>query len=208
MMVSAARFPTPVMVEPVTGLDERDTGLAGVRREQGVDVLVEPRDRCFQVGGVVQAQPDQQGVMIGETPAQRLAQRGDLAPQHALGQLGEHIRITLADDQRGEHRAAGDPEHVGGDRAQLDPGILQHLLDALALAGVGLDEPLAVAGQVPQLSDHRRGHETASHQAVFEQFGQPLRVQHVALVSGQDLHMVGIDQLQLERPLLQRAEAD
>jgi hypothetical protein len=139
--------------------------------EQGVDAFVEPGDRRFEVGGVVQAQPDQQRVVVAEAPAQRLPQRGDLAPQPALGQLGQHLGVALAGDQGGEHGPSGDAQHVGGDRVQLDPGVLKGLLDALALAGVGLDEPFAVAGQVPQFADRRWRHEAAAQQPVFEQFG-------------------------------------
>ena len=204
MMRLGGPFPDPGDgVEPVTGPGERDAGLAGVVGEHGVDAFVEPGDRGFEVGGVLQAQPDQQGVVVAEPPAQRLAQRGDLAAQPALGQLGEHLGVAFTGDQRGEHRPPGHAEHVRGDRVQLDPGVLQRLLDPLALAGVGLDEPFAVAGQVPQLADRRRGHEAAPQQAVFEQLGQPLGVQDVALAAGQDLHVVGVDQLQLERPLLE-----
>jgi hypothetical protein len=39
------------------------------------------------------------------------------------------------------HRSARDAQHVGGDRVQLDAGVLQGLLDTLALRGVRLDQP-------------------------------------------------------------------
>ena len=98
-------------------------------------------------------------MVVGDLPAQRLAQRGDLAPQPAFGQPCEHLWVALAGNQRGQHGPTRDTEHIGGDRVQLDPAILQRLLDALVLAGMGLDEPLAVAGQVPQLADRERWHE-------------------------------------------------
>src|SRR5436305_880964 len=120
-------------VEPVTGLGERDAGLAGVLGEQIVDALVQPRDRALQVGEVVQAEPDQQGVVVTEAAAQCLAQLGELLAQQALGQLGEDVGVALAGDQGGQHRPAGDAEHLGGDRAQLDPGVLEGLLNALGL---------------------------------------------------------------------------
>jgi hypothetical protein len=61
--------------------------------------------------GVAQGQPDQQGVVFTEATAQRLAQRGDHAAQRALGQLGQHVGVALARDQRGQ---PGHPEHVRG----------------------------------------------------------------------------------------------
>jgi hypothetical protein len=72
-------------VEPVTGLLERDTGLAGVGGEQGVDALIEPGDRRLEVVDVVQAQPDQHGVVVTESAGQRLAQRRHLVAQLSLG---------------------------------------------------------------------------------------------------------------------------
>jgi hypothetical protein len=67
----------------------------------------------------------------------------------------------------------------------------------------GLDQPLAVAGQVPQLADGRRRHEAAPQQPVLQQLAQPGRVAHVGLAAGQDLHVPGVDQQQLEAPLFQ-----
>jgi hypothetical protein len=57
----------------VTGPFERDAGLAVMRGEQGVDALIELSDRAFEVGGVLQAQSDQQGVVVAEAAVQRLA---------------------------------------------------------------------------------------------------------------------------------------
>src|SRR5829696_1858288 len=52
-------FPDPGDgVEPVTGPFQRDTGLAGVRGEQRVDLVVETSGRGFEMGGVVQAERD------------------------------------------------------------------------------------------------------------------------------------------------------
>ena len=125
-------------VEPVTGPDERDAGLAGVvprrRRRRVVSSRAMAR---FEVGRVVQAQPDEQGVVVPEPAAQRLAQLGDLLAQHALGQLGQHVRVAFAGDESGEHGPAGHAEHVGGDRVQLDARVLQGLLDPLALRWCG-----------------------------------------------------------------------
>ena len=88
-------------VEVVTGLFERDAGLVGVRRRTGVDLVVEPGDGRFEVSDVVEAQPDQQGVVVAEPAPQRVAQLGDLLAQLALGQLGEHLGVALTGDQSG-----------------------------------------------------------------------------------------------------------
>ena len=99
--------------------------------------------------------------MGGEATAQRLAQRRELVAQAAPCQLGKDLGVALAVKQRPQHGPARDPKHVGGDRAEPDRGVLQDLVDALAFGGVGLDEPLAVAGQVPQLPDARWGHKAS-----------------------------------------------
>jgi hypothetical protein len=75
-------------------------------------------------------------------------------------------------------------------------------VDALAFGGVGLDEPLAVAGQVPQLPDRRWRYEAAAQQPVLQQLAQPGRVANVGLAAGQDLHMAGVDQQQPQPALL------
>ena len=185
-------------VEAVTGLDEREPISLVVAT--GRRLVVELGDGRFEVGGVVQAQPDQQGVVVAEPAAQRFAQLGDLLAQHPLGQLGEHVGVAFTGDQRRQHRPARHPQHVRGDRVQLDPGVLEGLLDPLALGGVGLDQPFAVAGQVPQLADRRGRHEAAAQQAVLEQLGQPLGVSHVGLAARQDLDVAGVDQLAARSP--------
>ena len=93
-------------VEVVTGLRERDTGLAGVRREQRVDLLVETGHGRFQVVDVVEAHPDQQGVVVTEASLQGAAQLGGLLAEPALGQLCERLGIALTGNERAQHRPA------------------------------------------------------------------------------------------------------
>jgi hypothetical protein len=80
---------------------------------------------------------------------------------------------------------------------------LEGLFDPLPLGSVRLNEPFAVASQVPQFPDRRRRHEAAAQQPVLEQFGEPLGIEHIALVPGQNLQVLGVDQLQLERPFFE-----
>jgi hypothetical protein len=87
--------------------------------------------------------------------------------------------------------------------ALLDAGVLQGLLDPLALGAMGLDQALAVAGQIPQLADGRRGHEAAPQQPALQQLTQPGRIADVGLTAGQNLDVAGVDQQQLEPAFLQ-----
>jgi hypothetical protein len=122
---------------------------------------VELGDRPLQLLKVRQGEADEQRVVGTKPPSQRLAELGKLGPQPPLGQLGQHLGVALPGDQRLQHRPTRGAQHISGDRFELDASILQGLLDALALRGMGLDQPLAIASQVPQLADGWRRHEAA-----------------------------------------------
>jgi hypothetical protein len=96
--------------------------------------------------------------------------------------------------QRGEHLPPADPEHVGGDRRQLDIRRLQHLVQPVDLLRPLLHQRLAVAGQLAQLADRRRRDEAGPEQAVAQQVGQPLAVLDVGLAAGHGLDVLGVDQ--------------
>jgi hypothetical protein len=136
MMASAARLPTPVMVaEPVGGHGERG--------DHRIDAAVEGGDRLLQV---VKGQPDQQPMMLAEAAPQGSGAAGELGPQAALGQLGQHAWVAFASDQGPEHRPARDAEDVGGHRVQFAAGVLEGLLDPLALGAVGLERATCGSG--------------------------------------------------------------
>jgi hypothetical protein len=59
------------------------------------------------------------------------------------------------------------------------PGILQHLVQPLGLAGALIDQCLAVAGQLPQLPDRAGRHEARADQTMPDQLGDPGRVGHI-----------------------------
>ena len=80
--------------------------------------------------------------MVAEPAPQGLAQLRQLGAQPATGQLGQHLGVAFPANQGSQHRPPRDAQHVSGDRVQLDAGVLQGLLDALALRAVGLDQPL------------------------------------------------------------------
>ena len=135
------------------------------RRERG--------DGLVQVVDVGQHLRDQQPVMVGANrPSRASRSAGSLAAQPALGQLGQHLRVVGAGHQRVQHRPAGDAQHVGGHAGQLDPGVLQDLLQPLGLPGALLDQRLAVAGQVAQLPDRLGRHEAGADQPVLDQLGR------------------------------------
>ena len=71
----------------------------------------------------------------------------------------------------------------------------------LALRSMRLDQPFAIAGQVPQLPNSRGRHERASQQAMFEQLSQPLNIQYVRLSTRENPEVTGVDQLRVEQAL-------
>ena len=166
----------------------------GDRAQQHLDLAIGVSDRGLQEVDVGEHLRDQQTVVLESEPVgQRLAQRRDLRPQPALRQLGQHGRVLLASQQRGQDRPAGLAQDRRGNRGELDPGVLQHLLQALDRARAFLGEPAAVAGQIAQQADIARWHETRRHQSVFEQLRDPHRVRHIGLAARNVPQVLGVD---------------
>ncbi len=65
-------------------------------------------------------QPQQEPMMLGQAAIQRLGEGVPLVAQPAPGQLSHRGRRGATFHERGQHRHAGDPEHVGCDAGQLD----------------------------------------------------------------------------------------
>jgi len=74
------------------------------RAELLLDRLRQPVDRLVEEVHVGEDLHDDQGVLLAETPLQRFAQRGQLLAQLTAGQLGEHLRVGGARNERVEHR--------------------------------------------------------------------------------------------------------
>jgi hypothetical protein len=130
----------------------RDGLEAGQRlRERGdhpVHLGVELGDRLVQNVYPIEVHPCQEAVVLVEAPDESSPKLGDLRAHAGEGHLCEHNRVTFSGDERFDHvarRLAGD---VGHDRVELHTGVLEHLLPALDLAGVLLDELLAL-GSTP-----------------------------------------------------------
>ena len=104
------------------------------------------------------------------------SERRNLACAAAFGELGQHLGIMGAGNQRVEHQPARDAKDLEATEDSLIPGVLQRLLQPLDLAGALLDLRLAIAGQVAQLTDRPWRHETRPDQPVLDQLADPLRV--------------------------------
>ena len=150
--------------------------------------------------------PIQTRVQMVEAALERLLQRRDLGAQPALGQLGEHLGVGRAVDQRVEHRAARDAEDVGRDAVELDPGVLERLVQPVGLPGALLDLRLAIPGQVPQRPDRLGRHEARPQQPGLGQLAQPGRVGDIGLATGDLLDVASVDKQQLELVLEDRPD--
>lgn len=109
-------------------------------------------------------------------------------------------------DERLEHRPPGDAEHLGGDRGELDPSVLEDLLQPLHLARALLDLRLAVADEVAKLALRARRHEARPHEPMLDQLADPLRVLDVALAAGHVAQMPRVQKPALELVLEQEVD--
>jgi hypothetical protein len=127
---------------------------------------------------------DLYGVEMVEAALQRFLERGDLLAQLAAGELGEDLGVSRAGDERVEHVAAGLAQDVGGDAVELDPGVLQRLVQPVGFPRAFLDLRLAIPGQIPERADRFRRHEARPEQAGLRELAEPLGVLDVGFASG------------------------
>jgi hypothetical protein len=121
-----------------------------------------------------------------------------LARSRPLGQLGQHLGVAFPANQGGQHRPARDPSTSAATESSLLPASSKGLWGPLAFGGVGLDQPRAVAGEIPQLPDRGRRHEAAPQQPTLQQLSKPGRVTDIGLAAREDLDLAGVDQQQPE----------
>ena len=137
-------------------------------------------------------------------PSSASRSAGIFARSAALRELGEHLGVGRALDQRVEHRPAGDAEDVGRDAVELDPGVLERLVQPVGLALALLDLRLAIPGQVAQRADRLRRHEARPQQPGLGELAQPRRIRDVGLAAGDLLDVPGVDEQALELVLEDR----
>jgi hypothetical protein len=107
----------------------------------GSDQLLDPGGEAVDLGGqgvvLVQQHPGELGVVVVEPAGERLDQRGVLGLELAAGQAGQHLGVTLAGDQRFQHRPAGFAHEVGGHGGELDQGVFQQPARSAGRGGSG-----------------------------------------------------------------------
>ena len=175
---------------------------------KGLDHHLDPGGQGLDRGGVlvdqVQVHPGHEGMMLAEPPGQRLGQFRDLRAESTLGQVSQRGGVVIPDDECLEHQPAGDTEDVRGNRGQLDPGVLEQLLQSLGLPTAFTGDRGPGPGQVPQLPDRLGWHERAPDQPVRTELGQPGRIGDIGLAAREVLHVPGVDQQDLEPGVLEQ----
>src|SRR3546814_1706722 len=97
-------------------------------------------------------------VVSDPTTLELFDQIRDLGSHTSLGYPREHHGVFLTGDEHLDHRPARLGPHARRDRRQLEPGVLEELLQALDLLATSPDLGLAVAGQLPQTPNLRSRH--------------------------------------------------
>jgi hypothetical protein len=103
------------LIQPVDRLGER--------ADQRLDPGVERGDVAAQRVDPVQHPGQQEAVMVGEEPGERLRQQRPLGPHPRTGQLRQPLGVAFPGQQRGQHGPPRHPEAVAGDHAELDLGV-------------------------------------------------------------------------------------
>ena len=173
------------------------------------DAGSELADPGIEESDLVQDDLGQLPMVVFEHAGQRLGQGVVLGFHPAAGQAGQHLRVTLAADQRPDHVLRGDRGELAGHRRDLDQRVFQQLFQPLPAAGPVLGQVRAGPGEMPQRPDLGRRHERRPQQPFLGQPGQPHRVQLVGLgPAGQLPGLAGGDQLDLQPSLFQHVKPD
>ena len=175
--ISAARLST-------LGYRVEQLDLTGERARELLDPFGECRDRLVEK--VDLQLPDEQRVVFGESGLRAPRAARDLLASAPLASSASNCGSWVPEIIASSISRADLPSTSEGDRGQLDPGVLQRLLDALHLPSAFLDLRFAVADQVTQLPQRARRHEARADEAALDQLTAPLGVLNIALAPGDD----------------------
>src|SRR5439155_2399955 len=143
---------------------------------------------------VTQLHRQETAVVVPYGSRQRLLQGGNLAAHPPLGERGHGRGVCLPRDQRLQHRAPRDPEHIGRNGRQLDIGTLQNPLYAVDFTRPLLHQLGAVPRQISQIPLGYRWDKTRLQQPIAHEFGQPASIRRVRLTARDIFDMGSIHQ--------------
>jgi len=121
---------------------QQDVALRRERADALLDLCRQPTDRLVEEVDEREHLSDDQRVLAVEASDERFAQGGDLLAQPAARELGEDFGVGRALHQGVEHVAPGLAHDVRRDRPELDPRVLERLVQPRDLATTIVDLPL------------------------------------------------------------------
>src|SRR4029450_6771424 len=108
-----------------------------------------------------------------ELASQGFSELVHLWREAALRQPGETMRIGFAGDERVQHGAARDTQHVRDHIRELDVGRLEQLVDAVRRLDPISDEALPMPRQIAQVADGRWGDKARANKTMREALRNP-----------------------------------
>ena len=142
--------------------------------------------------------PDDQRVLVLEATDQRFSQRGNLLAQLTAGEVGEHVGSVVPETSASSIVRPDVAEDVGGNAVELDPGVLQDLVQP---GGLPLSDPGSAScdtGSGSAACGSAWAAQSWPQQPGLQQLTEPLRVLDIGLATGDLLHVPGVDEHQLE----------
>src|SRR5262245_18424040 len=107
-------------------------------------------------------------MMFGDQADESFLQSESLVTKTAASQAGQRCTVSLARDERLQHRAPGGAQHVGGYVAELNDCRLQYLLHAIRCSTMRVNQLTPCSCQLAQLANVRLWNKAAAQQAVFQ----------------------------------------
>ncbi|MGW1157703.1 hypothetical protein ACWD48_05585 [Streptomyces sp. NPDC002519] len=111
------------LVDAGDGVEQVEGATKGCHRR--FDASGELADHGGELVVLVQIQAGQERVVLAEASGQGLGGFGDPVAEFAFGRVREDLRVGFAADEGFEHGPPGDAHDVGGDRGELDAGVLR-----------------------------------------------------------------------------------
>ena len=176
------------------------------QRGQRRSILLQPGDRLLQEVDVGQELAQQHPVVRLDPPVRAWRSAGSLARSRPRASSASASGSASPPSSAASIARPLTPRTSVATAASLRLAPSSVFCSRLTSLGALLHQRLAVAGQLAQLADRRRGDEAGPQQAVAQQVGQPLAVLDVRLAPRHGLDVLRVDQQQLPPLALQQVQ--
>ena len=148
---------------------------------------------------LAEVQLEHEAVMSGDPAVKGGRELSARRSNFVIGQCGQTRRISLARHEGGEDRAAAHAAEVSKDAGEFAVGRFEGFLQAQGVLSDFPHELFTGPGEIAQLLNGRRGHETAADQPMAQEVSDPGGVIDVTLAPRDVADVHGIGEHQLER---------